>query len=188
MHQPLAHPTLAVFASDKGPGDAERSSIMSQAGSYLARRGARVLCLAERGTLPIPLITAVRAAGGEAAVVADASIVLPPALSDVPIEVISDPTERLARIALQTDAYIGLPGSLASVSSLFTAWTAARQAGMARPVVLLNKNRAFEAMRGYAADVLSHGLRGYDRVIQFADSVEDVWVRAARMIEECGGR
>ncbi|GLQ55016.1 hypothetical protein [Devosia nitrariae] len=184
MHQAHAHPTLTIFASDKGPGDAERSSIMSQAGSYLARRGARVLCLAERGTLPIPLITAVRAAGGDAAVVADASIVLPPALAGVPIEVISDRDQRLARIGGQTDAYIGLPGSLASASSLFAAWTAARQAGQARPVVLLNKNRAFEMMRGYAADVLSHGLKGYDRVIQFADSVEDVWIRASRMIEE----
>jgi hypothetical protein len=43
----VASPALAVFASDKGPGDAERSSIMSQAGTLLARHGARIICLAD---------------------------------------------------------------------------------------------------------------------------------------------
>lgn len=183
MHLP-AKPTLTIFASDKGPGDAERSSTMSQAGSYLARRGARVLCLAERGVIPVPLITAVRAAGGEVAIIADASIVLPSALAGVPIEVKPDAVERLARIAEETDAFVGLPGSMASVSSLFAAWTAAREGGHDLPVVLFNKHRAFEVLRGYSADVLSHGIKGYDRLIQFADSIEDLWIRAARMIGE----
>ena len=40
----------------------------------------------------------------EAAVVADASIVLPSALAGVPIEVIPDRDQRLARIGGQTDA------------------------------------------------------------------------------------
>jgi predicted Rossmann-fold nucleotide-binding protein len=179
-----AKPTLTIFASDKGPGDAERSSIMSQTGAYLARRGARVLCLAERGTIPVPLITAARAAGGEVAIIADASIILPPALTGVPIEVRPDAGERLARIADETDAFVGLPGSMASVSSLFAAWTAARAGGHELPVVLLNRHRAFEVLRGYSADVLSHGLKGYDRMIQFADSIEDLWIRVARMIGE----
>jgi len=183
MHLP-AKPRLTIFASDKGPGDAERSSIMSQTGSYLARRGARVLCLAERGSLPIPLVTAVRAAGGEVAIIADASIVLPSALSAVPIEVRPDAKERLERVAEETDAYIGLPGSLASVTSLFAAWTASREAGRDLPVVLFNKHRAFEVLRGYTADVLSHGLKEYDRMIQFADSIEDLWIRVSRMIAE----
>lgn len=184
--QSPAKPRLTVFASDQGPGDAERSSTMTQAGNYLARRGARILCLAERGELPIPLITAARAAGGEVLVIADASVALPRALSAVPIEVVPEPVARLARIGAETDAFIGLPGSLASVTSLFAAWTAARQAGRRQPVVLVNRNRAYEAVRGYAADVLSHGLKDYDRVVQFADSVEDMWIRTTRMLEELG--
>ena len=54
-------PTIAIFASDKGPGDAERASIMSQAGTYFARRGARIVCLAEGRSVAIPLITSARA-------------------------------------------------------------------------------------------------------------------------------
>ena len=50
-------PTLAVFASDQGPGDPERASIMSQAGALLARRGARIVCLVEGNCVPVPLIT-----------------------------------------------------------------------------------------------------------------------------------
>jgi hypothetical protein len=173
--------TLTVFASDRGPGDPERASTMTQAGGYLARRGARILCVAERGELPIPLITAVRAARGEVQIIADESITLPAALSTVPMTVIADPAERLARIGAETGIYIGLPGSLASAASLFRTWTAARQAGIQKPVVLLNRHRAFEAMRGYAADVLSHGLKDYDLMIQFADTIEDLWVRASRL-------
>ena len=41
LMSPDTHPVLGVFASDHGPGDAERASIMSQVGSFLARKGAR---------------------------------------------------------------------------------------------------------------------------------------------------
>lgn len=174
---------LAVFASDRGPGDPERSSTMSQAGSYLARRGARILCLAESGIIPVPLITAARAAGGEVRIVADATITLPSALGGVPIEVVADRSERMNRIGALADAYVALPGSLASTSGLFGAWTAGRALGKVCPVVMLNRHRAFEVVRGYAADVLSHGLKGYDRAVQFADSIEDVWNRVSRLVE-----
>ncbi|MEO5805995.1 hypothetical protein [Devosia sp.] len=182
--QVVSNPVLAIFASDRGPGDAERSSIMSQAGTYLAKRGAKLVCLAEDGVIPVPLVTAARAAGGEVQIIADDNVVLPKALASVPIEVISDRDARFARIALLADAYVGLPGSLASSTGLFGAWTAAKAAGRHCPVVLLNKNRAFEVLRGYAADVLSPGLRGYDRVVQFTDNIEDLWSRIGRLINE----
>ena len=60
MVDAAASPLIAVFASDRGPGDAERASLMSQAGSYFARRGARIVCLAEDDVIPVPLITAIR--------------------------------------------------------------------------------------------------------------------------------
>lgn len=176
-------PMLAVFASDKGPGDAERSSIMSQVGSYFARKGARIVCLAENGVVPVPLITAARTAGGEVIVIADESIVLPPALAGVPMEVVADRAERMGRMGAMADAYVALPGSLASASSLFAAWTAGRALGRPCPVVMLNRHKAYEVLRGYAADVLSHGLRGYDRAVQFSDSIEDLWSKVSRLAE-----
>lgn len=177
-------PVIAVFASDKGPGDPERASIMSQAGSYFARRGARIVCLAENGVLPVPLITAVRTAGGAVEIVADASIVLPSALAGMAMEVLPTREERQARVAQLAEAYVALPGSLASTTSLFGTWAAGRTLGRTTPVVMLNRHRAYEVVRGYAADVLAPGLAGYERAVQFADTIEDLWARLMRLVVE----
>ena len=180
----MATPVIAVFASDKGPGDPERASIMSQAGSYFAKRGARIVCLAENGIIPVPLITAARTAGGSVEIVADMTIVLPPALAGVTMDVLPEKGERLARVAQTAEAYVALPGSLASASALFGTWAAARAQGRTPPVVMLNRHKAYEVMRGYAADVLSPGLPGYDRAVQFADTIEDLWARLSRLVAE----
>jgi hypothetical protein len=177
-------PILAVFASDKGPGDPERASIMSQAGTYFARRGASLVVLAENGVIPVPLITAARTAGGQVQIVGDGSIVLPAALRDVTLAVLDHREERLSRIADLASAFVALPGSLASATSLFGAWAAARSRGRELPVVMLNRHRAFEVVRGYAADVLSPGLPGHDKSVQFADTIEDLWSRVSRLLNE----
>ena len=174
-------PVLAIFASDKGPGDPERASIMSQAGSYFARRGASLLVLAENGVIPVPLVTAARTTGGHVEIVGDSSIVLPAALRDVALELIERREDRFVQMASRASALVALPGSLASATALFGAWSAAQAQGRHVPCVMLNRHRAFEVVRGYAADVLSPGLPGYDKAIQFADSIEDVWTRVSRM-------
>lgn len=184
MEPAINAPVVAVFASDKGPGDPERASIMSQAGSYFAKRGARIVCLAENGIIPVPLITAARAAGGQVQIVADTSIVLPPALSDVMMEVLAMREERFEHLAQVAQAYVALPGSLASASALFGAWAAAKLQGRTPPVLMLNRHRAYEVMRGYAADVLSPGLPGHERAVQFADTIEDLWARLSRLVSE----
>lgn len=177
-------PSVAVFASDKGPGDAERASIMSQAGSYIARKGARIVCLAEKEDLAVPLVTSARAAGGDVLIICDEDFVMPAALADVPMERIADPEQRLVRLAAHAQVFIGLPGSLASASQLFSSWVKSGGGAGGRGVVLFNRNRAFEAMRGMAADVLSHAIRRHDRYIQFTDSVEDLWTKVQWLINE----
>ena len=177
-------PVLAIFASSKGPGDAERASLMSQTGTYFAKRGAQLLCLAENGNLPIPLITAARAAGGMVRIVADASIVLPPALAGVTMDVVTDQPARFNRLAELAEGLVALPGSLASATELFGVWAAGRAQGRTPPVVMLNRHKAFEVMRGYAVDVMSPGLPDYDKAIQFAETVEDAWSRISRLVGE----
>jgi len=176
-------PILAIFASSKGPGDAERASLMSQTGSYFAKRGAQLICLAENGNLPIPLITAARAAGGMVQIVADSTIVLPPALHGVDMQVIADQPARFERVSELAEGLVALPGSLASATEMFGVWSAGKVAGRNRPVIMLNRHKAFEVMRGYALDVLAPGLKGYDKAIQFADNIEDLWSRISRMVE-----
>ncbi|QQR37990.1 hypothetical protein [Devosia rhizoryzae] len=170
-----AGPVVAVFASDRGPGDPERASMMSEFGMIFTRRGARIVCLAEDGMLPVPLITAARAAGGSVQIIADASIVLPPALSGVPMSVVPERAERLARLAAEASVFVGLPGSLASVRALFAAWSSSG----GKPVVLLNRHKAFEVLRGFATDVVAASVPHYDRKIQFAETVEDLWNKVA---------
>ncbi len=179
-----SRPTVAVFASDKGPGDAERASIMSQTGSYIARKGARIVCLAEKEDLAVPLVTSARAAGGEVIVVGDEDFVMPAALAGVPLERLADPDSRLARVSELSQVFIGLPGSLASASQLFSTWVKSGSGAGGHGVVLYNRNRAFEAMRGMATDVLSHAIRRHDRFVQFTDSVEDLWTKVLWLINE----
>jgi len=180
-----AGPTLAVFASDRGSGDAERASIMSQVGTYFARKGARIVCLAEGKSVAIPLITSARAVGGEVVVIGDEQFALPRALSGIPLEKLATADERLARVAALADVFVGLPGSLASISSLYLS-TLKVAAGTHKPVVLYNRNNAFEVVRGFAADVLSHSVRHHERLVQFADTVEDLWSRASRLAGDKG--
>jgi predicted Rossmann-fold nucleotide-binding protein len=179
-----AGPTLAVFASDRGPGDPERATLMSQAGSLLARRGTRLVCLAEEDGLPVPLMTAARASGGDILVVADESFALPRALAEVPIERYPGPEARLFRVATLADVFVGLPGSLMSVQHLYQAWAKAGGGAGGKPVVLLNRNRAFEAVRGLYADVFSHSVKHADRYVQFADSVDDLWNKVNWLLNE----
>ena len=183
MAEPMGAPIIAVFASDKGFGDAERASLMTQAGSYFAKRGASIVVLAENGIIPVPLITAARAAGGQVQIIGDATIVLPPALRDVTLEILANREERLTRIAQLAQGFVALPGSLASATALFGAWAAAKAQNRSVPVVMLNRHRAFEVMRGYSADVLSPGLRGYEKTVQFADTIEDAWNRLSRLVD-----
>jgi predicted Rossmann-fold nucleotide-binding protein len=181
-----SRPTIAVFASDRGPGDPERASIMSQAGGLIARHGARIVSLAQEGALAVPLITSARAAGGDVLIVADDSVPLPEAMANVAIERYAEGEERLRRVATMADIFVGLPGSLQSAGDLYTCWVRAGAGGSGKPVVLLNRNRAFEVMRGMAADVLSHSVRRHDRMVVFTESVEDLWNKIAWALSEVG--
>jgi hypothetical protein len=82
--------------------------------------------------------------------------------------------------------FVGLPGSLASASELYKTWVRAGGGASGKPVVLLNRNRAFEVMRGLAADVLSHSVKRQDRMMVFTDNVEDLWNRVAWALAEAG--
>ena len=159
---------------------------MSQAGTLLARRGAAIVCLAEKDAIAVPLITSARAAGGVVRIIADDELKVPAALSGVPIERLGERAARVARMAELANVFVGLPGSLASASALYSSWVSAGGGSGGKPVVLLNRNRAFEVLRGFSADVLSHSLKRHDRYVLFADSVEDLWNKVHWVLGETG--
>ena len=172
-------PLLAVFASDRGPGDAERASIMVQAGGYFARHGADIIVIDDDLMLPVPLITAARAGGGQVTIIGGPTTQLPLALSEVQLERLDTKEERIARMAELAQVFVGLPGSLQSVASLYAVWARAGAGAGGKGVALLNRNRAFEVLRGLAVDVVAHDVRGHDRMIQFADTVPALWGKIA---------
>lgn len=181
---PETHPVLGVFASDHGPGDAERASIMTQAGTFLARKGAKIVCMAEGTDVPVPLITSARTAGGDVTVIADQDFALPVALTGVMVEQIAGSEERLARLAALSSLYVVLPGSLASATRLYLTWVRGGGGPGRKPVVFYDRNGAFKVMRGYTGDVIANSIKGYDRYVQFADSIEDMWNKIAWLVDQ----
>lgn len=180
------HPRLAVFASERGPGDAGRASMMSQVGALLARRGAHVICLAEKSLNAVPLVTSARTAGGEVTLIASPDFRAPAALSGVPVERIGDGGARLQRVAALADAFVGLPGSLASGAALYRCWQRAGAGGGGKPVILFNRNRAFEVVRGLSADILSHSVPHQDRMAVYTDNLDDLWNKIAWALSAAG--
>ena len=170
--------SLAIFASDQGPGDPERGSIMAQAGAFLATRNVRIFCFAQNGNLCVPLISSIRTAGGDITILADGKFNAPSGLADIAVEQFEDePNKKYQRIGELTDAFIGLPGSLLSAKTLFETWVAT---GRSKPVALLNKNRNFEFMRGFATDIVSSKVKKIEHHIVLSDNIEDLWNRLSR--------
>jgi hypothetical protein len=182
---PDAHPVIGIFASDHGPGDAERATIMSQAGSFLARKGAKLACVVDTvDDIPVPLLTSARTAGGEVILIGDESFSEPNYLSGVTVEHGATAESRLTRLAAISALYVVLPGSLASAIALYKTWVRGGGGEGRKPVVFLDHHGAFKVVRGYAADVLSTSIRSHDRYIQFADSVEDIWNKTVWLIDQ----
>ncbi len=175
----IKKPTLVVFASDQGPGDAARTSIMSQAGSVLAKNGAKLVCLAENDIVPLSFLTSARAAGGEVELICDAEYALPTSLEDISVCVIAEREARFAALAEMADCFIGLPGSLASVTAHYL--TIARL-GAKTPMVFLNQNNAYEIVRGFSADVFVHTFQEAHRKVQFVEHVEEIWPRVEKLL------
>ena len=157
---------------------------MSQAGSYLARKGARLVCLADDGVVPVPLVTSARSAGGEVTLITDAAYAEPAALTGVVVEHQPTVEARLIRLAELSNLYVALPGSLASAISLYRTWVKGGGGAGHKPVVFYDRNGAFKVIRGYASDVLSNSVPNSDRYLQFADSVEDIWNKAVWLIDQ----
>jgi predicted Rossmann-fold nucleotide-binding protein len=181
---PDTHPVLGVFASDRGPGDAERSSIMSQVGSFLARKGARLVVLADDGSIPVPLVTSARTAGGAVTLITAEDYTEPSAFGGVTVEHVPDHEARLARLAQLSQLYVALPGSLATASSLYLTWVRGGGGAGRKPVIFFDHHDAFKVVRGYAADIIANSIKNYDRYVQFANSTDDLWNKISWLIDQ----
>ncbi len=171
--------SLAIFASDQGQGDSERGAIMMQVGSFLASKKVDFICLAQNGVLCTPLITSARSAGANIKIISDDEFIIPKNLNDIELERIGQEQDRFKRIGELSDVFVGLPGSLLSAKFLFEVWSANQRE---IPVMLLNKNKSFEFMRGFMQDIVSHKVKNLDKIISQTDNIEDMWNRLAKLV------
>ncbi len=175
-------PVLAVFADATAPGDADFPRILSAAGTLFARNGAKIICLGEKGAYCRPLITAADAAGASVTILSDGSLDADSFAEGTHVEIIPEEEMRYQHMSELADAFVGFPAGIVSARALFNVWVLAGGGSSGKPVALLNRNRAYEVLRGYAVDVLAHSLSNTDRLVIFSDTVEDLWVRLERVL------
>lgn len=175
----VANPTLVIFASDKGPGDATRTDIMSQAGSLLAKHGAKLVCLVESDDIPVPLLKSACAKGAEIELIADKEYILPNVLQNITTRVILDRAGRLAMLEKLADCFVILPGSLATATSHFLT---IKELRTPVPMVFLNQNNAFEIVRGFSADVFAHTFQQAHKNMLFAENVDEIWDYISKLL------
>ena len=80
---------IAVFASDMGAGDPERSSIMVQAGAFFASQKIGINCYVQKNNICTPFISSLKRAGGDITIFANEEFELPSTLADINIEIIT---------------------------------------------------------------------------------------------------
>jgi len=166
--------TLAVFAATALPGDASYAKVLTAAGTLFARKDVHIVCLLEDGVYCRPLVKAALAAGGAVTLLSDGDDTATLARGCT-VERWPEEEQRFERMAELADAIVGLPAGMPAVRAMFNVWLAGGGGASGKPIALLNRNRAYEALRGFFVDVVTHSLADSDRLVLFADTVEDLW-------------
>ncbi|MCB1516028.1 MAG: hypothetical protein KDJ19_00190 [Hyphomicrobiaceae bacterium] len=170
-------PTIAVF-SGIGGAHASRAQVFAQAGSFLAKKGARLMAVEGVAGLPLTTLSAARSASAEIEIVVSDVFQVPKALSEASVIRSANLEDRMRIMRERADAIAVLPGALALANDLYRATL--MEPGVP-PVILLNHDNAFEVLRGFVVDVFTHNHPNPDRVMQVADSLEDMWNRIQRL-------
>ncbi len=170
-------PTLAIFAAAALPGDPDYTRIVSLAGTLFARNGVKLVLPVEGGAYCRPLVTAARGAGGEVTLISDGSLTPDAFAEGCEVEVIEEEEARFQHLSELADGFVGFPAGIRAVRAMFNVWVLAGGGASGKPVALLNRNRAYEVLRGFGVDVLSHSLAQADRMLIIAETTEDLWAQ-----------
>lgn len=171
--------SVAIFADC---GVTAHQAQYRQAGATIARHGAQLLCLACNGQWPRALVESALASGGQVTVASGPSqrrLAVPQGVT-----IVTQPSEQAAaaHIVEAAQVVIGMPGSINTAGTLYAAWSASGGAQSRRPIGLLNHNRAYEVVKGFASDVASVGRGNIDALLQISDNFDDLWNRLTRLV------
>ena len=154
---------------------------MAHAGAFLAKQNAEFICFAQNNSLCVPLITAINNAGGKITIFTEQGFKLPSGLAKIATKTLSQNKDtKLKQIGNSADAFIGLPSSISSVKLLLDSWVATDRK---KPVALLNKNRNFEFIRGFATEVANVKVKELDKYLLLSDNIEDLWHRLSKIVK-----
>lgn len=170
--------TIAIFGGGRAQNDANRSLILTQAGTFFAKKNAKLVCMQGEGGLPMVALGAARAAGGDIEIIVADDFEIPKALGEVKITRENDIAMRYKLTSQKVQAIVALPGGLSLANDLFQI---SMNQTTACPTILLNHENAFEVLRGFFADVLVHDHPNAEGAMQVADSLDDVWNRVTRL-------
>lgn len=175
--------TVAVFANRLSDADKGWEKLVAEAGRLCGRNDWQVLVLAQGGDICRPLLSAARDSGAEVVVLADESLEPSSLPKGVLLEVVPDEAARLAHVSDLADGYLVMPTSLAAIRDLHRCWALSGGGSGGRPVAMLNRNRAFEVFRGYAQDILNQSISNSERVLMFADALDELVPRLQRALD-----
>lgn len=171
--------SVAIFADC---GITAHQAQYRQAGTSVAQQDARVVCVGCGGQWPQAVVDSALGAGGSVTVMVGPAAQNPTLPSGVHIERFESDDEAAMGAVRASQAVIGLPGGIATMRTLYAAWAGAGGAACGRPVGLLNRDRAFEVVRGFLFDVAAPGRGNIDSLVQFSDNFDDLWNKLTRLV------
>lgn len=175
----VAITTVTVFADC---GVTPHQAQYRHVGEAVARKKAHLICIACNGEWPRALVDTALAHGGKVTVCTSGDK-SPDVPRGVNVEVATDVQSAALKAASLGQVLIALPGGLAAAATLYNAWADIGGSESGKPVGLLNRNNAFEVVRGFLTDIAGVGLGGIDHLVQVSDNFDDLWHRLNRALE-----
>ncbi|RDE10510.1 hypothetical protein [Pelagibacterium lacus] len=174
--------TLASIAVFADCGVTPHQAQYRAAGAVAARHGMHVICTARNGQWPQALVDSALAEDGVVTVVSGPSTRDLRVPGGVSVQRCDSEIQAGIKAVQMAQAVIGMPGCIETTAALYAAWTGAGGAASQRPVGLFNRDRAFEVVRGFAADIAGVGRGNIDTLVQFSDNFEDLLNRLTRLV------
>lgn len=175
--------SVAIFAG-RIPGQEKGwNKIIASAGALCARNGWRIIMLADGANVCAPLLAAACEAGSRVMVVGTELVDAQSLPDGVELVVVDEEAERLQRVSDLVDGFLVLPTTLTSIREMYKVWVLAGGGSSGRPVAMLNRNRAFEVFRGYTQDVLTPSIANSERLLMFADTLDELVPRLQKVLD-----
>lgn len=175
--------TVAIFAGRIPGQDKGWNKVIANAGALCARNGWRIIVLADGANVCRPLLEAARQAGAAVMVVGTDLVDAQSLPEGAVLETVEDEEERLQRVSDLVDGFLVLPTTLTSIREMYKVWVLAGGGSSGRPVAMLNRHRAFEVFRGYTQDVLNSSIANLDRLLMFADTLDELVPRLQKVLD-----